>query len=56
MVNDGNIQAMGTANYYIVHQVAFLGVSYHFLDKNVFPVPIIFLSPMDCFPYHELDS
>ena len=38
--NDGKIQAMGSYNDFIAHQVTLLGVSDHFVRKNVSPVPM----------------
>ena len=38
-VNDGNIQAMGTSHYFIVIQVAVLGVTGHRVFKKPMPCP-----------------
>ena len=55
-VNGGNIQAMGTSNYFIVHQVVLLGVSDNCV-KNVCPVPMnIYIQiPMDWITHPALD-
>ena len=58
--NGGNIQAMGTSHYFIVRQVALLGVSDHCVKKKqmyaLSPWIYIFQSPMDWIPHPALDS
>ena len=51
--NGDKIQSMGTSNYFIIRKFASLGVSDHFVKKNVCPVPVIFknyytLSSISC--------